>query len=141
MIRETRIVAPEALLAIPDAPPACFAHWARQAPVPQTPFFASRLGKFLDRHRLPGQAERQDQQHRSQAVQWQHVARQRARAKEIGCPKHHHAGDGGQEARLSAGDEHGAGEEDDPQRRRRAEERSEERRVGKECRSRWSPYH
>ena len=23
----------------------------------------------------------------------------------------------------------------------RAEERSEERRVGKECRSRWSPYH
>ena len=24
---------------------------------------------------------------------------------------------------------------------RRAEERSEERRVGKECRSRWSPYH
>jgi len=25
--------------------------------------------------------------------------------------------------------------------RKRAEERSEERRVGKECRSRWSPYH
>ena len=31
--RGTRIVA-QALLAIPDAPPACFAHWARQAPVP-----------------------------------------------------------------------------------------------------------
>src|SRR2546428_11448024 len=26
-------------------------------------------------------------------------------------------------------------------RRRRDEDRSEERRVGKECRSRWSPYH
>src|SRR6266849_9538206 len=26
-------------------------------------------------------------------------------------------------------------------RRRRAADRSEERRVGKECRSRWSPYH
>ena len=25
--------------------------------------------------------------------------------------------------------------------KRKAEERSEERRVGKECRSRWSPYH
>ena len=33
LIRETRIVA-QALLAIPDAPPACFAHWARQASVP-----------------------------------------------------------------------------------------------------------
>src|SRR5256885_6568784 len=28
-----------------------------------------------------------------------------------------------------------------PPARRRDEERSEERRVGKECRSRWSPYH
>src|SRR2546425_5634280 len=29
----------------------------------------------------------------------------------------------------------------DPRRRLPAVERSEERRVGKECRSRWSPYH
>src|SRR5256885_3543536 len=29
----------------------------------------------------------------------------------------------------------------DPEQRRIVEERSEERRVGKECRSRWSPYH
>ena len=28
-----------------------------------------------------------------------------------------------------------------PQRDRKSAERSEERRVGKECRSRWSPYH
>ena len=35
LIRGTRIVA-QALLAIPDAPPACFAHWARQASVPLT---------------------------------------------------------------------------------------------------------
>ena len=34
--RETRIVAPKALLAISDVPPACFAHWARQASVPKT---------------------------------------------------------------------------------------------------------
>ena len=33
--RGTRIVA-QALLAIPDAPPACFRHWRRQAPVPST---------------------------------------------------------------------------------------------------------
>ena len=33
-IRRTRIVAPEALLAIHDAPSACIAHWARQTPVP-----------------------------------------------------------------------------------------------------------
>ena len=32
VIQGTRIVA-QALLAIPDAPPACFAHWARQASV------------------------------------------------------------------------------------------------------------
>ena len=30
---------------------------------------------------------------------------------------------------------------DDRQERIRRERRSEERRVGKECRSRWSPYH
>src|SRR2546426_4597568 len=29
----------------------------------------------------------------------------------------------------------------DPEAKRRFDERSEERRVGKECRSRWSPYH
>jgi len=34
LVRGTRIVAPWALLAIPDAPPACIAHWARQASVP-----------------------------------------------------------------------------------------------------------
>src|SRR2546430_10519001 len=32
-------------------------------------------------------------------------------------------------------------EADDRQREDRRRERSEERRVGKECRSRWSPYH
>ena len=37
-VRETRIVATQvSLLAISDAPPACFAHWARQASVPWTP--------------------------------------------------------------------------------------------------------
>ena len=42
-VRETRIIVPQAaLLAISDAPPACFAHWARQAPVPLTlPRFAA----------------------------------------------------------------------------------------------------
>src|SRR2546422_10120987 len=33
------------------------------------------------------------------------------------------------------------GERREPLPRRRVGERSEERRVGKECRSRWSPYH
>ena len=37
-VRETRIVVPQAaLLAISDAPPACFRHWRRQAPIPLTP--------------------------------------------------------------------------------------------------------
>ena len=37
-VRETRIVVPQAaLLAISDAPPACFRHWRRQAPIPSTP--------------------------------------------------------------------------------------------------------
>src|SRR5256885_16535899 len=47
---------------------------------------------------------------------------------------------------LSAGDRHGYDEylkiiDTEVQRCRRIVERSEERRVGKECRSRWSPYH
>ena len=35
--RGTRIVVPEALLAIPDASPACIRHWRRQASVPNPP--------------------------------------------------------------------------------------------------------
>src|SRR2546426_6258349 len=34
-----------------------------------------------------------------------------------------------------------AGKRDQPRNTRQPVERSEERRVGKECRSRWSPYH
>src|SRR5256885_2034288 len=52
-----------------------------------------------------------------------HVLARTARA-EQGCAHQEDGGDG-----------HGHGNED------RNQQRSEERRVGKECRSRWSPYH
>src|SRR6478735_9182810 len=43
--------------------------------------------------------------------------------------------------RLDARLRHRRPPRDQPRARRRARGRSEERRVGKECRSRWSPYH
>src|SRR5256885_1355371 len=39
------------------------------------------------------------------------------------------------------GDEHGERKDETRQQRLPPRDRSEERRVGKECRSRWSPYH
>src|SRR5256885_9380118 len=57
-----------------------------------------------------------------------------ARLAEAGIPAAFHLGDSGYNATLGAA--WGGPDEFAPFR-----ERSEERRVGKECRSRWSPYH
>src|SRR5262245_60643619 len=48
--------------------------------------------------------------------------------------------EGEQDAGSEAGAERGHAEHDDPE-ELRSHRRSEERRVGKECRSRWSTYH
>ena len=49
-VRRTRIVA-QALLAIPDAPPACFAHWARQASVLLIPLDSHYPSETLGRYK------------------------------------------------------------------------------------------
>src|SRR5207237_7249135 len=48
---------------------------------------------------------------------------------------------GAQEGQAVAGGHGAAQGEHEPGEQVLAEERSEERRVGKECRSRWAPYH
>src|SRR5436190_23031437 len=71
----------------------------------------------------------------------------------LGCPVHDESQQGRIHDGCGARQEHRAREERHPSRWQREEkeaererrdgglERSEERRVGKECRSRWSPYH
>ena len=47
----------------------------------------------------------------------------------------------GRKGAHAARQRHGGGSADERDPRRGSDHRSEERRVGKECRSRWSPYH
>ncbi len=59
MIRGTRIVVPlAALLAIPDAPPGYFAHWARPAPVPQAGFGAAAPSYPIKKTKFQSRAQR-----------------------------------------------------------------------------------
>ena len=61
MSRGTRIVVPLALLAIPDAPPGCFAHRARPAPVPKRVWAAAQRYSEAEHDKQESQRSRRRQ--------------------------------------------------------------------------------